>query len=103
MGILASAFVILGFCFVWLVSRQSFFTEQRNYFTNLKTVTENEIASIARNSNIYDNGNAFADDKHHCSADLDIFGNASLYQLINRAATVPGNRLLSGWLSSPSS
>jgi len=102
MSILVSAFVVLGFCFVWLVSRQSFFTEQRNYFTNLKTVTENEIAGITTNSNIYDNGSSFADDKHFYSSDLDIFGNASLYQLMNRAATVPGNRLLSAWLSSPS-
>ena len=102
MTILVVAAIILAFCFAWLVSRQSFFIEQKNYFITLKTVTENEISSITGYSNIYDNGSAFADDKHFYSSDLDIFGNASLYQLINRAATAGGKSILSAWLSSPS-
>jgi len=102
MTILVVAAIILAFCFAWLVSRQSFFIEQKNYFITLKTVTENEISSITGYSNIYDNGSAFADDKHFYSSDLDIFGNASLYQLVNRAATARGKSILSAWLSSPS-
>ncbi len=102
MTMLAVAATILAFCFAWLVSRQSFFIEQKNYFTTLKTVTENEINSITGYSNIYDNGSAFANDKHFYSSDLDIFGNTSLYQLVNRAATAGGKSILSAWLSSPS-
>ncbi len=101
--LLVILFIILMLCFAWLVSRQSFFLEQKNYFTALKKVNENEIASIANRLNIYDNGNGFADEKHPYTADLDIFGKASLFQLINRAATAPGNRLLASWLSAPAS
>lgn len=102
MEVLVAAAIILALCFTWLVSRQSYFTGQKDYFTRLKTVNENEINSISAYSNIYSNGDAFADDKHYYSADLDIFGKESLYQLVNRAATWPGKQLLAAWLSSPS-
>lgn len=91
--------LLLGF--VWLVSRQSYFEQQKQYYTALKTVNENEIASMASRANIYDNGSQFADEKHHYTADLDIFGKASLYQLINRGATFPGRLILADWLSAP--
>ena len=100
-SLLVVLFIVLMLCFVWLVSRQSFFEEQKNYFIALKTVTENEITSIADYSNIYNNGNQFADEKHHYTADLDIFGKSSLFQLTNRSATALGNRLLAVWLSAP--
>jgi len=93
------SFVILGSCFAWLVQRQSVFEEEREYFQNLKKVNENEIDSIINRGNIYDNGAAFADEKHYYTSDLDIFGPASLFQLTNRSATADGNTKLAGWLS----
>jgi hypothetical protein len=101
MGLLAPAFIILLLLFAWLVSQQSFFEQQRQYFIALKAVNQNEIDSITNRSNIYDNGAAFADDKHPYTADLDIFGKASLFQLTNRAATFPGKKLLADWVSAP--
>ena len=93
------SFIVLGSCFAWLVQRQSVFEEQREYFQNLKKVNENEIDSIVNRGNIYDNGAAFADEKHYYTSDLDIFGQASLLQLINRSATADGNSKLASWLS----
>ncbi|HEY8930848.1 MAG TPA: DNA mismatch repair protein MutS [Mucilaginibacter sp.] len=100
-GLFIALMVLLMLAFTWLVSRQSYFTEQRNYFTALKTVIENEVGSIDARSNIYNNGSEFADDKHSYTSDLDIFGKASLYQLVNRAATAPGKQTLAAWLSAP--
>ena len=100
-GLFMVLFLLLLLLFVWLVSKQSFFEEQRNYFMALKKVAENEIASISDFSNMYDNGGQFADEKHPYSADLDIFGNASLFQLVNRAATEPGKQFLATCLSAP--
>ncbi|HWZ15012.1 MAG TPA: hypothetical protein VNW95_07205 [Mucilaginibacter sp.] len=99
--ILAVAFVILIFGFMWLVSRQGQFERQKEYFENLAKVNQNEIDSILNRSNIYNDGSCYADEKHYYSADLDIYGNASLFQLVNRAATSAGNDKLSGWLSVP--
>ncbi|OCX51729.1 hypothetical protein BEL04_17090 [Mucilaginibacter sp. PPCGB 2223] len=98
--IFAVSFVVLGGSFAWLVQRQSVFEAQREYFENLKRVNENEIDSILNRGNLYDNGAAFADEKHYYTSDLDIFGQASLFQLINRCATADGNSKLADWLSS---
>lgn len=98
-SIIAIAAVTLVFCFMWLVSRQSEFDKQKAYYQNLKRVNENETQSITDHKNIYPNGQQFADEKHFYTSDLDIFGEASLFQLLNRAATARGNQKLGGWLN----
>jgi predicted house-cleaning noncanonical NTP pyrophosphatase (MazG superfamily) len=100
-SIVAIGFIILLFCFAWLVSRQSVYEQKKKYFLDLQRVNENEIASILTRGNLYDNGSRFSNEKHFYTADLDIFGNASLFQLVNRAATSLGNNKLAAWLSAP--
>jgi hypothetical protein len=102
-SLLVILFILLTLCFIWLVSRQSYFETQKKYFKALKTVSENEISSIAESLNIYDNGSEFINEKHFYSSDLDVFGKASLFQLVNRSATAPGKSLLAKWLSGPDS
>ncbi|PTQ99232.1 MutS-like protein [Mucilaginibacter yixingensis] len=102
MGMLMSLAFILLLVFVWLMSRQSYFEEQRSYFNALATVNQNEVDSISNRKNLYDDGRQFADDKHPYTADLDIFGPYSLFQLTNRAATRPGLNRLADWFSAPS-
>jgi hypothetical protein len=99
--IIGASVVILMVGFAWLVSRQSEFEQQKEYFQNLAKVNENEIQSILNHQNIYDNGWEFIDDKHFYASDLDIFGEASLFQLINRASTSFGNKKLADWLTAP--
>lgn len=99
--IVAVSVVILMFCFAWLVSKQSEFELQKEYFQNLVKVNENEIQSMIHRHNIYDNGQQFVNDKHFYTSDLDIFGDASLFQLTNRSSTSTGNIKLAGWLNSP--
>ncbi|SDD65929.1 MutS domain III [Mucilaginibacter pineti] len=101
--IVAISFVLLVFAFAWLVARQSRFEKLKKYFDDLQTVNNNEIASIQTKANIYNDGARFANDKHFYTADLDIFGNASLYQLVNRTATSTGNDKLAAWFDKPSS
>jgi hypothetical protein len=99
--ILAIAFLVLIGCFLWLVSRQSQFDRQRAYFNNLVKINKNEIGSILNHTNIYADGTSYEDEKHYYTADLDIFGKASLFQLVNRAATSAGNHKLAAWLMAP--
>ncbi|MFD2145652.1 hypothetical protein [Mucilaginibacter antarcticus] len=98
---IAISVVVLVFAFAWLVSRQSKYERQMRYFNDLALVNQNEINSIQTRGNIYDNGSAFGNDKHFYTSDLDIFGHASLFQLINRAATSLGSNRLATWLSAP--
>ncbi|WP_184545851.1 MutS-related protein [Mucilaginibacter sp. FT3.2] len=99
--IVAAAFVVLVFAFAWLVSRQSRFEKQKQYYDDLQKVNLNEIASIQTRANIYNDGARFANEKHFYTADLDIFGSATLYQLVNRTATSTGNSKLASWFDKP--
>jgi hypothetical protein len=99
--ILVAAVLVLGFVFAKLVGRQNEFETAKNFYLDLKKVHENEAGSMAAHSNIYPDGSWFADDKHHYTADLDIFGKSSLFQLINRSATLNGNIKLANWLLAP--
>lgn len=100
-AVIAITSILLILVFVTLVKRQSEFERERDYYTDLAYINENEIASIAHYDNLYDDGDRFGNDKHFYTSDLDIFGKASLFNLINRAATVPGNNKLASWLSAP--
>ncbi len=100
-GIVVGALVALIICFSWLVKKQTGFETLKNYYLDIKRVNENEIGSIESCKNIYDDGAMFNDDKHIYTADLDIFGSYSLYQLVNRAATFPGMVKLASWLHQP--
>lgn len=89
--------VVIGFAY--LVKRQGAYEKKKQFFAALKTVNENEIASINEQSNIYSHGIEYSDDAHNYSSDLDIFGKASLFNLVNRCATPLGKDKLSEWLS----
>jgi DNA mismatch repair ATPase MutS len=99
--IVAVAFVLLIFAFAWLVSRQGRFEKLKQYYDDLQKVNLNEIASIQTHANIYNDGARFGNEKHYYTSDLDIFGNASLYQLVNRTATSTGNNKLADWFDKP--
>ncbi|KAA8484409.1 MutS-like protein [Arcticibacter tournemirensis] len=95
------AFFLLIVVFAWLVSRQSRYDKKKQFYISLKKVNENEISSINTQENIYPDGSLFAEEQHPYSSDLDIFGKASLFKLLNRSATFPGNQKLAGWLLQP--
>jgi DNA mismatch repair ATPase MutS len=99
--IMAVAFVVLLFGFAWLVARQGEYERQRDYYLDLQRINLNEIDSLQNNTNLYDNGQRFSNEKHFYTSDLDIFGSSSLFQLINRAATSTGNYKLATWLKAP--
>ncbi|QXV65341.1 DNA mismatch repair protein MutS [Mucilaginibacter sp. 21P] len=102
------SFVVLGVgtvlllaAFVALVAQQGKYERLRDYHLDLERVNLNEINSLQTGTNLYDNGQKYSNEKHFYTSDLDIFGNASLYNLTNRAATSAGNDKLAGWLSAP--
>jgi DNA mismatch repair ATPase MutS len=99
--IIAFSLAILIGCFSWLIQKQNGSETLKNYFIDIKKVNENEIASIQTNASMYDNGAIFNNDKHYYTSDLDVFGSNSLFQMVNRSATLPGNVKLAEWLNAP--
>lgn len=99
--VIAVSVPVLLAIFAVLVKKQSFYDQQHKYYSDLKLINDNEVASIQTRGNVYNNGAEFNNEKHFYTADLDIFGNMSLFQLMNRAATTPGSTKLANWLIAP--
>jgi MutS domain V len=89
------AFLIL---MVWhrRVIRRRTFAERaiRFYARGLARLTDNWMGKGNA-------GDAFRDPAHIYSEDLDVFGKASLFELISIARTVSGEQTLATWLSAP--
>jgi DNA mismatch repair ATPase MutS len=69
----------------------------------LKIINESEIQREKCNLEGLDTGQKFIDRNHPYTSDLDIFGQHSIFQLVNRATTESGMILLSKWLSETAS
>ena len=65
----------------------------------LKKINEEESDRLKGNLNQFESGSRFRNPKHPYTADLDIFGEHSVYQLVNRAVTSIGKEKMAAWLS----
>ncbi|RLJ76981.1 MutS-related protein [Pedobacter alluvionis] len=80
--------------FVFIVRRQSQLDRDIDYKKQLLWVYQNEWNILNGAANGYDHGQAFESELHPYTSDLDIFGAASLFALINRCSTKSGNNIL---------
>jgi len=95
-------FIGIVILFFWLVFIQSKLVKNKEAFERFLKINENEITVYNnRSNNIYNNGEAYVDDKHLYSSDLDIYGDSSLFQLVNRCSSINGIRKLAEWLNKP--
>jgi hypothetical protein len=95
--------IVPVFLFLAQVKKQSRMQQELAYQEQLHWIYANELRLIQVRKNGYDNGEAYQEESHPYSSDLDIFGEGSLYALINRCNTQEGMDLLAGNLASASS
>lgn len=94
--ILAVLAILLGF--VFLIRRQGSLEKQHADAVAFLQVNENEITLRDSRKTLYDEGAKFEDARHPYTADLDVFGQFSLFSLLNRCSTTLGVAKLAGWL-----
>ncbi len=88
--------------FAVLVYRHSRVEERAEWHDTLRIVNERAIARIERRWDDLPAAESAADVTHHPYAgDLDLFGRASLFQLLGPAATALGSGVLARWLREP--
>jgi DNA mismatch repair ATPase MutS len=104
-GLLGSDLVICLALFLYLIVKHEHCFKQRKYLLTLRQINEDALKRLQGEWTAFrDNGKEFADDSHPYSQDLDIFGQGSLFQLINTAVTYLGrHRLKDILLTSPGS
>jgi DNA mismatch repair ATPase MutS len=87
--------------FVALVRWHSHLFAEKEHLENLVSVNKNEIASLKGDYSGQPTGHEFLNPHHAYAADLDMFGDASVFQYLNRACTTSGKEMLATRLLSP--
>jgi DNA mismatch repair ATPase MutS len=82
--------------FLWLVIRSVNTEKQLKYYQNLFEINTNEIRGIHRDFSQFDPGKEFIHPDHDYSYDLDLFGENSFFQFLNRTVTSGGKNRLAG-------
>lgn len=96
-----SVFAILPFIlFVWLVKRHNFWFHRKDFLKKKIVINEQELKAIQYDFSGFEDGEEFIDPGHLYTFDLDVFGNHSLFQYINRTSTPVGKQHLADWFNS---
>jgi len=89
------------FVFFFLVKKHIQTERKQKEAAIRKKLAEDELLALDHKFNQFKNGSEFSDPDHFYSYDLDLFGEGSLFQFLNRTVSVGGKEKLADWLSSP--
>ena len=93
--------LLFVFLFFFLVKKNIQLEKQKKKFEALKKITKDELLALKHQFNHFDGGKEFLDPAHFNSYDLDLFGEGSVFQFINRTSTLSGKQQLANWLKAP--
>ena len=93
--------VLIAALFLLLLKIYSNHLQNKEHLQNLVKINVNEANAISGDYSAFDDGNIYIDHTHDYSYDLDLFGQSSIYQYLNRTSTGYGAQILSGWLLDP--
>ncbi|PLX18160.1 MAG: DNA mismatch repair protein MutS [Marinilabiliales bacterium] len=84
--------------FIFLVVYYIKKTELLNHIKNLIRINDDEIKAIDHEYSIFNSGDHYQNRDHEYSYDLDLFGEGSLFQYLNRTVTIIGSDFLANRL-----
>ncbi|WP_437679201.1 MutS family DNA mismatch repair protein [Sorangium sp. So ce131] len=96
-GAVAAVFLGLLVAHARLVTRMTELEQRIGLYVRGKRRVAGDIADFP------ERGERFAEPDHDYAGDLDVFGQASLFQLLDVAQTGEGEATLAGWLTAPAS
>ncbi|MFC2151116.1 hypothetical protein ACFLSE_01200 [Bacteroidota bacterium] len=94
---LSLVLIMLAF-FIFLVVLYITRTEILNYYRNLIRINKDESKAIKNDFSSFNSGENYINREHRYSYDLDLFGEGSLFQYLNRTVTLVGRELLASRL-----
>lgn len=87
-----------------IIARKDLKNGEKLTLLNLyKSINENELNCLNGSFEFYYNGKDYIDNNHAYSYDLDIFGDYSIFQYINRTTLKISCDILANWLQNPAS
>src|SRR5690606_36845538 len=87
--------LVLFFQFIKLQLRAK---EQAELFRQITDIIKQELKAIKGNFSTFSPGTEYIDNGHPYSSDLDVFGEKSIFQLLNRCTSDGGQERLASWL-----
>lgn len=84
-------FIIL---FVFLVNRHQKIIDEKTILLNIISINQNEIKALKGDHSVFNNGKKYTDSSHEFSHDIDLFGERSFFQFLNRTALKEGEQKL---------
>lgn len=93
-------FIASVVAFVALITKYNWQKDQEAIFRALEKINENALNRKARKLRDLSSGKNFIDKKHPFSSDLDLFGDHSLFQLVNHTVSKEGESLLADRIQS---
>jgi DNA mismatch repair ATPase MutS len=98
MLIAITALFVATLVFVLLVKKHNKLKFARDQHKYLSDINSEEMSRLDGDLSAIENGEEFSLKDHPYAEDLDIFGNHSIFQLLNRTSTFPGQELLANRL-----
>jgi hypothetical protein len=95
----ALPFILFGFIVLMLKHTKLF--EAKTHLENLVKINTNELQAGEGDFSCFDGGSSFINTHHPYSYDLDVFGEGSLFQFMNRSSTLNGTAQLAHTLTNP--
>lgn len=93
---------IIGFSiFLYLIKMHQKYFNKRKLIEELVKINKNEIEALNYNLENFNKGEEYIDPEHNYTNDLDVFGQGSVYQYINRCSTRLGMNMLAHWFYNP--
>lgn len=91
-------FALLPFLlFIWLIKYHNQWFQRKDFLKKKIMINEQELRAFQDDFADFDNGKEYIDPTHLYTFDLDVFGNHSLFQYINRTSTPIGKQHLASW------
>ncbi|NDV82344.1 MutS family DNA mismatch repair protein [Bacteroides sp. 51] len=97
--VIAAVAAITFIPFLILIKHHNHLFYKKDYLEKKQEINEQELKAIEYDTSAFDGGSEFIDSSHLYTYDLDVFGEHSLFQYINRTSTDLGKNQLAEWFN----
>lgn len=98
--VVASTLIVGIASFLFLVSRYADIKNKRIYHQKLQELNQKELKALGGDYSDFESGLEFLSSAHPFNQDIDLFGEGSLFQRMNRCGTLAGKKKLADILNS---
>lgn len=85
--------------FLFLIKHHNKLFYKKDYLEKKIDINKQELEALNYNISAFDGGKEYIDATHLYTYDLDVFGEHSLFQYINRTSTLIGKKRLASWFN----